>query len=321
MSERFHDREPTDERVRAAVCITTFRRREGLERALCSLEKLTFRSEPVPKVSVLVVDNDPESAIGAEVVTGMPKYRFPLECLGEPRRGISFARNAAVRAALSRGVTWVAFLDDDEIVHPAWLEELLGVARSYRADVVTGPVLPLYEQPPAGWVAKGGFFDRPRFVTGTELSDARTGNLLVTSLALRDSALLFEESFALSGGEDTLLTQKLVSRGFRIVWADSAIVHELVPRNRATARWILRRYFEGGNNWTRIVRELKPGLRSRVVGFLKSSGSVSGGLILLIPSVFCGRHLFVRTAARIASGLGGLLGLLGWQVEAYGREL
>lgn len=319
--ERSLEREPTGERTRVAVCITTFRRREGLERALHSLEKLTFRSEPAPEVRVLVVDNDPESEIAADVLSSMPTHRFPLECLSESTRGISYARNTAVRAALTGGATWVAFLDDDETVRPTWLDELLSAARSFRADVVAGPVLPLFEEPVAGWVAKGRFFDRPRFVTGTELSDARTGNLLVASSALGSSALLFEESFALSGGEDTLLTRKLTSRGFRIIWADSAIVQELIPRNRTTLRWILKRAFAGGNSWTRIVHELNPGLRSRVVRFLRSAASVSAGLLLLIPSVLGGRHLFVRTATRIARGFGGLLGLLGWHVEAYGREL
>ena len=66
----------------------------------------------------------------------------------EPRRGIPFGRNTAVRTA--GDVDFVAFLDDDETADPAWLVELLRVQRTTGADVVTGTVLPVFEAGPAG---------------------------------------------------------------------------------------------------------------------------------------------------------------------------
>jgi cellulose synthase/poly-beta-1,6-N-acetylglucosamine synthase-like glycosyltransferase len=287
---------------------------------LRTLEALEFRKCRIPEVRVIVVDNDPRRADGIAACKSLVSYRWPLTALTEGRQGTSIARNRAIEVARACDAELVAFIDDDEVPEPSWLDELLHVQNSMGVEGVSGPVLPHYEEPVPEWVVKGKFFERPRFATGTILEAARTGNLLLTTSFLVRTGLAFDAQFGLSGGEDTLLTQKLASRGFRIVWADSAIVQELVPRNRATVRWILRRAFAGGNNWTRIVHELKPGLRSRVGRFIGSLGSVSAGLLLLIPSIFGGRHLFVRTAVRIARGLGGLFGLLGWQVEAYGRE-
>ena len=63
----------------------------------------------------------------------------------EPRPGISHARNRGVAEAKG---DFVAFIDDDELPAPNWLESLLLTQRTYRADVVLGPVRPVFDRPP-----------------------------------------------------------------------------------------------------------------------------------------------------------------------------
>jgi succinoglycan biosynthesis protein ExoM len=308
-----------EEPLRVAVCITTFRRRDGLEKVLRSLEKLTFRSEPEPEVRVLVVDNAPDEGIAVEVGSRMPSYRFPLNCINEPRTGLAYARNTGVKIALSFSATWIAFLDDDETVHSAWLDELLSAARSFRADIVAGPVVPIFEVAPPRWILKGRFFDRPRPATGTNLPTTRGGNVLVSAKALAGLTAPFDLDFARTHGEDTLLFTQLASRGARIVWADKGVVDDWVPADRTTAGWLLRRALVGGNCWVRIERKLSPG---RFRGILRAGKGISHiiwGAALLAPAALTGRHAVVRCAMKIWLGAGMLRALCGRRIESYGN--
>ena len=263
---------PSDEPIRVAVCVTTFHRPEGLERMLRSVEKLTFRSEPVPDVRIIVVDNAPEERIAVQVVSRLPGYRFALDCVGEPRIGLVYARNTGLKVALRSGATWIAFLDDDETVRPAWLDELLAAARSFRADVVAGPVVPFFEVAPPPWILRGRFFDRPRPATGTKLPTTRGGNVLVSTKILAGAPGPFDSDLAHTHGEDTLLFAQLASRGASIVWADEGIVDDWVPPARTTVAWLLRRSFIGGNTWPLVESKLSPG---RSQGLVRAGKGIS----------------------------------------------
>lgn len=305
--------------VQVTVCITTFRRREGLERVLRSLEKLTFRNEPAPEVRVLVVDNAPEEGIAAEVASRLPSYRFPLNCISEPRTGLVYARNTGVKIARSFHATWIAFLDDDETVHSVWLDELLSAARSFGADIVAGPVVPLFEVAPPQWILRGRFFDRPRPATGTILPTTRGGNVLVSMKALAGLTAPFDLDFARTHGEDTLLFAQLAYRGARIVWADEGVVDDWVPADRVTVGWLLQRALLGGNCWARIERKVSPGRFRVVLRAGKGIGHIIWGAALLAPAALAGRHAVVRCAMKIWLGAGMLRALCGRPIESYGN--
>src|SRR5690606_31942716 len=83
----------------------------------------------------------------------------------EERQGIPFARNAVLEAFQEFGDV-LAFVDDDEEVTSSWLSRLLTTWSSTGADVVAGPVLPLFEEEPPSWVVRGGLFNRKRMATG-----------------------------------------------------------------------------------------------------------------------------------------------------------
>ena len=164
---------------------------------------------------------------------------------------------------------------------------------------------------------RGDFFDRGRFPTGTEIPFARTGNLLLDARFLKSSGLQFDERFGLSGGEDTLLTLKLKQLGARIVWADGAPVRESVPRNRATARYILSRSFVGGNNWTRIECLLNPSRSIVLKRAVVACGRIAQGALLAVPSIVLGRHAVVRSLAKAYLGAGALAALLRFNQKFY----
>ena len=174
----------------------------------------------------------------------------------EPRRGIPFGRNTAVRTA--GDVDFVAFLDDDEIADAAWLAELLRVQRATGADVVTGTVLPMFERGSAGVGTRRSVLRAaavphgpPAVVRPHEQRPHRRRGLPA------DDPAPFNEAMGLNGGDDTHFFHRAGSQGYTIVWADDAIVHEIVPASRVNARWLLRREYRRGNTLSLCLRDLQ----------------------------------------------------------------
>ena len=119
------------------VAICTRNRPESLARALASL--MAF--DPAPEVlsegfEVLVVDNAPPDDRTRGAVEAVPGIRYVME----PRPGLNFGRNRALREA--RGAI-LAFVDDDVVVDRGWLAGL-HEAWSENPDArgFTGLVLP-----------------------------------------------------------------------------------------------------------------------------------------------------------------------------------
>jgi succinoglycan biosynthesis protein ExoM len=226
-----------------SICVPTYRRPAGLFALLGALGAQRFADAP-PELRVVVVDNDAGESARVVVEDARAWLRFPIHYVVEKRVGIPQARNAALAAALSSD--WIAFIDDDESPEPDWLDALLRTQRATGADVVSGPALPRFESEPAAWVIESGLFEPARYPTGAPLSTAYTNNVLVRTSALRSLDAFFDERFTLGVGEDAELFSRIAAAGGRIVWADDALVYELVPPARATLRWILARGYRSG---------------------------------------------------------------------------
>jgi len=299
-----------------AICIATCQRPRGLHRLLEGLARLEFRG-PLPSLRFIVVDNAPSTSgleVSAVVEEMQGRLPGPIELLEEPRRGISFARNTLLDATAS--TDWIAFIDDDEVPEPVWLSELLDVQEKTGAEVVTGPVLRNFTEPPPAWAEKGSFFEAERYATGAPLWVAYTGNVLFHrgSVSIR-----FDEQYALSGGSDSHFFRRLHRSGCRIVWADDAIVHEWVPASRVRVAWIMKRSFRVGNGIARIALEANPGIAT-------SSKALGGALlrflrggVQLVLSSFGPAHRRVRALDTIASGAGRLAALFGIRGNEYRR--
>jgi GT2 family glycosyltransferase len=120
-----------DHSVPVSIVIATRDRPADLRRCLLSLRE-TVTARPL---QIVVVDNHPDSALTAAVLLDFPE----VTAVQEPRPGLSYARNAGIAASFGEIVVTT---DDDAVVPPDWLENL--VAPFARADIaaVTGNVLP-----------------------------------------------------------------------------------------------------------------------------------------------------------------------------------
>mgnify|MGYP001620127384 CR=1 FL=1 len=300
--------------MHVAICALTFCRPDGIRCLLAGLGRLHEPSGAT--VEVIVVDNDEARSAEAVVQAAAGTIRWPVQYIVEPRRGIAQGRNRAVAAAHAAGADFVAFIDDDEVPSPAWLDELLRVQVATHAGVVTGPVVPVFQEPPPAWVVQGAFFERPRFPTGERLTYARTSNVLIEGSLMRDTATPFDERFGLSGGEDTHFFMRVRLGGAHIVWADGAMVSELVPATRVSVRWLVRRAYRRGNTLSLCLRDLSdswPRRGRRVAGGILQ---VALGTVRLASAV-AGRARAVAGLAQIAYGVGLVTGLVGVRYEEY----
>lgn len=303
-------------RPRVAVCAITYKRPIGLRRLLEGLNALTFRAaEPV--LRCIIVDNDPEGSARATVEAIRAEFRWGLEFAVEPRRGIPFARNAALRTAMP-DAEWIAFIDDDEQPRPDWLDELLRVAAAYEADVVTGPVEPRFESAVPDWVVKGAFFARAVRPSGCRLDRSATNNVVFRAEILKGMRPWFDERMALTGGSDIRFFRRMHRRGHRIVWADDAIVYEWVPSSRTTAKWIYQRAFRYGTTTSLTERVLRPAVQSVPLILALAAYKLLKGAVFLVPATcFRGRAGVVKYIRLMCYGAGMLNGLVGRTYEEY----
>jgi GT2 family glycosyltransferase len=270
------------------VVICTRERPGALARCLDSLI-----AQQYPGFRILVVDNAPETTATAEVVHSAAR-RGPVDYLIEPRAGLSFARNTAVRAAPGQILAWI---DDDEVADPHWLAEVArALAEHPDADVVSGVIVPAELETQAqlwfeqfGGHSKGrGFtpavfspatahiqsplYPLPPFGTGANMT-FRPG--VIERIGMFDTAL--GAGTPAMGSEDTLAFTQVLLAGGKIVYQPSAVTHHYHRRDLA-------------------------GLRKQMVGYGTGLVAAYTSLLMARPGVFWGLLKLVPGALRDLTG-------------------
>ncbi len=284
---------------------------------LQSINEQVFTKVECPEIEVIVVDNYTEGDAAVVCSAIEPDFRWQLKAGVESQRGITYARNKSVELA-SPAADFIIFVDDDEVATSNWIENLLLAQAKYNADVVGGPNLPSFvEENVPEWVIKGDFFIPSRWETGTEVSVLWTNNVLVRASILRELDPVFDNRFALIGGEDSYLFLNLHKAGHKLIWADDAIVHDSIPASRTNLRWILLRGYRTWGSYSYYEKEMYPSLGKTLVRAIKGCGLVFLGLLRSLPALFLGKAALVRALLTVSRGMGTLGGLLDLQYEEY----
>jgi glycosyltransferase involved in cell wall biosynthesis len=233
------------------ACIVTYQRPAGLARLLHALApQVSGKSER----SIVVVNDGSNDASYHEVVSRHRDYvtYVPLPA----NRGIAFARNEAARNAAG---DWIAFIDDDCVPPPYWLDWLAAaVAESPEIEVIAGAVKPL---PPV----RPNFFGRVQIVHGLHPYPERIGDqirFVTANLAVRRQAFEQLGGFRVrdnfpNAAEDTEFASR-VSRSAlarRIDWLWH-VHHDVGDGFRVN----LRRYWRYGhaNGWLHYLTASPP---------------------------------------------------------------
>jgi glycosyltransferase involved in cell wall biosynthesis len=278
-----------EEPVTVTIAVPTFHRPAELGALLpMLLAHATEAGAPYP-TTVLVVDNDPEGS-GKAVVDALSDTR--ARAVVESHPGISAVRNRALSEA---GTRLLAFIDDDELPHDGWLVRLLDTWRSSgRPAAVSGRVVAEFRGELDPWLAAGSFYVRRRMPTGTPIDVAAAGNLLLDLEQVAAAGVRFADDLGLSGGEDTLFSRQLHSRGYRMVWCDESAITDVVPPERMTRRWVLQRAWSHGNSTSTIRIRLAP---TRLRRALARVSAVAGGCVRVVGGA--GRWLVGRVTGSL----------------------
>lgn len=298
---------------------------------LDGLSRQTVTTMSRPSLHVVIADNEGSESARQVCAEFERESGIPLTYVHEPERGISFARNACldhIRAACD----FFAFIDDDEVPEPDWLERLIEAQAATMADVVQGANFPVFEAGAPKWATHGNFFGWPRrnwrgtlpdLVEYQELDEAYTGNVLVRLESVMKINLRFDPGFALSGGEDVMFFKALKAAGNRIVYAPRARVGETVPSERATLWYRLRLEYRIANSpLPKRVKQKNRTIIGRVVrGWRESGGAkIASGIGCLCRSILAGKPSMDRTVVaglRIAYGIGQTARVLGLTYQPY----
>ncbi len=311
--------------MRVALCVATFCRPQGRARLLAALAELETPAFEPFDLAVVIVDNSPDAEAREQISRLAVDFPWPMHYVSEPRRGITFARNTALEKASALDCDFVAFIDDDEVPGPRWLNALLVAQRHSGAAAVVGAVRPVFPAGTASWLISGGFYETPCFADGTEVTDAYTGNVLIDLRRLAALGLRFDHRYALTGGEDTMLFRDLRDAGGRIVYAADAVVFETVPETRTRLRWLLQRWYRTGNVEAALyLRGRRRGPWRRPVNVLRGLLRVGAGSVLFLANLlvlgFGRKHRIVRPLYTLCRGCGILASTLGWNYSEY-REV
>lgn len=301
------------EPILISVCIATYRRQGMLADLLESLAGQQL--EAGVNLEIVVVDNDPDGTAAAVVERYINLDRFyAFDYSVQPGRNLSLVRNQTVARANGE---FIAFIDDDETAAPDWVSNLLMALTTYQADAAVGPVLPLYPAEIPDWMIQGGFFERRRLKTGTRVLRAGTGNVLVRKECIPNIETgPFRLEYGRTGGEDTDLFHRLHKSGCKVVWADNAVVAELVPASRATVRYLTRRAFRGGQNYASItLPDMNRG--RKIPWFITRAAMIVFGSIVLPFFWLTGRIRGLKMQQKVAGYFGQLSFLLPFRMSEY----
>lgn len=296
-----------------SVLIPTFRRPDGLSRAL----KSVFAQTRLPD-EIVVVDNAPEG--GAKAVIDALASRSPvtLTHVHEPAPGVANARNAGFAAAKGRHI---AQLDDDQSAAPDWFAGLMETRDRLDAPVVFGPVKAetieggrLRQAYMTRLYSRAGP-DRDRLVA----KPFGCGNSLIDRAAAPLPALPFDPATNETGGEDDLLFAYLASQGIRFGWSAGAQVIEHVDPARARWRYLMARSFAFGQGPSQAC------LSGKRVQLLQLAAWMGIGAAQMVvfglaagPARLAGAHTAAAFIDKAVQGAGKLFWMDAFEPRFYG---
>lgn len=221
-----------------SIIVCTYNRCRYLEQTLNSIFALNEKN-----FEVIVVDNN--STDETSLVVG----QYPVHYIKELRQGVAYARNTGLAASLGQ---YIGFIDDDELIEPEWLTGMLkGFELGQNIGAVTGPVEPRYETTPPDWMPQAfhGSYGGPEYRKLTDREMIGTGNSLFRADVLegvRFRTDLGRSGISLISGEDTEFVSQVFNKGFQGAYSPEAIVYHLIPQDRTTLSWYMKRFFAEG---------------------------------------------------------------------------
>ncbi len=305
-----------DRTIATVVCVPAFRRPKHLR---ATLESLAKQRTDRP-FAVVIVDND---AMASESVPVAREFlhagRLGGLCLIEPQQGNCHAINAAFATALATFPKARHFLmiDDDEIASPDWVALMVRAAQTTGADVVGGPVWPVFDD-----AAKQNLERHPAFKPAYEASGSvpmiyGCGNCLIARPAFERLGLpAFDLRFNFLGGGDVDFFTRCRRAGMKFHWVAEAVITETVPETRSRPRWLVQRALRIGAINYHVQRKVARSLRSRAKLFAKVLALMPLSLVRAVRLAAI-EHRALIALHPVIVAIGGALAVIGIEPQQY----
>jgi glucosyl-dolichyl phosphate glucuronosyltransferase len=240
------------------VIICTRNRSRLLSRCLGTL----LKQRGIDRCIVTVVDNGSADDTPEVCRSFCERFR-DLRYIFEPVCGISAARN---RGLAECSAEFLAYLDDDAVVEPGWVEAMLSAFEVTGADVVGGPILPYWDDERPWWVSESlmPFFSMLYLGEDTYVPEAFPpfgGNMAFRTQVLR-RAEGFDTELGVRAtdgrrntaylGEDTQVIRNLLSTGSSVAYAGRAKVQHLTHGRMCSLRGLRERAEQVGRTAARL---------------------------------------------------------------------
>ena len=161
---------------------------------------------------------------------------------------------------------YILFTDDDALVEPNWMTEMLAKFRESKADLVFGRVLPWWETKPPQWYGEILAANFALLDYGVEpfVADSMKRQPFGVNYAFRKSAFdeigLFKTDLGPRGGqgfggEDDEIFRRMLLKHKSVVYHPNAIVHHYVPKLRCDKSYHRMRSWRGSTDHLNLLRD------------------------------------------------------------------
>ena len=242
--------------MQVSIIVCTHNRASSLRKTLQSLGQMSVA--PDLTWELLVVDNNSTDSTRQEIDAFTERSGLNVRYVSEPRTGKSFALNTGIGEAKGE---IIAFTDDDVLVAPEWLTELMETFKQFECIGVGGRSIALWNG-----------FARPNWLTtegpyrlstvpivaavdlGEEVKETAQAPFGL-NMAFKKSAFeqygLFRTDLGPSGAkrvlaEDTEFGRRLMRAGKKVLYSPKVVVFHPVLPNRITNGHFLSSYLNLG---------------------------------------------------------------------------
>lgn len=241
---------------KVAIIVLNWNNRADTVECIRSLEGVSY-----PDFEAVVVDNG--SSDGSEAAI---KAAFPGLRVIQTGRNLGFAggNNVGIRDALARGFDYVLLLNNDTVVDPGFLGEMINAGESGPSTGIVGPRIYYFSEPGRIWYAGGtvdywkGRLEHVGFNAMDGDEYGRAGDtmlvagcaMLIKRQVFEKIGLLYEPMFLYF--EDSDFCARASRAGYRIAYAPSAKVWHKVSQTTAKLKGVQSYY--NIRNWLLFMR-------------------------------------------------------------------
>ncbi len=233
--------------ISAIIC--THNRSELVIKALRSLQKQSIN---ILKYEVIIVDNastDNTAEIITENFSNIKNFKYVCE----PKIGLSNARNTGIKNSNGK---YVAFLDDDAVASPVWLESIINCfQQDSNIKCVGGRInLDWNQNNVPGWLSSGLFnylgsldLKQSKYLNSPTLGGGNIAFLKsIFSQIGYFSANLGRCGNKLFFGEETAMQLKLFDLGYKVFYSQEALIYHFAnPKRLNRISFLKQAFFQG----------------------------------------------------------------------------